>query len=286
MFFNTQLRQHTITLSPNDMNSHRAEAWERLITSRKLGYFDLLKNLRPILAAAPHLINEVVDMLTDERLISQSLVLPFRFLSAVESLEKAPPPGALRVIAALSDALDLSLVNVPDLGGRMLVALDGSASMRGRSVKTGSLFAAVLAKAHDADVMLFSNEAKPVSVHGRDGALPLARWLQSQCAFEGTNFRDIFKRANGGYDRVVILSDTQGWTGRHAPTDAFVQWRQRHGGNPKVFSVDLSRHAPLHSPERQVYCMGGAPDEALEVMQFLDSDNRAPLCAMERGMLA
>ena len=125
-----------------------------------------------------------------------------------------------------------------------------------------------------------------MSVHGRDGALPLARWLQSQCAFEGTNFRDIFKRANGGYDRVIILSDTQGWTGRHAPTDAFVQWRQRHGGNPKVFSVDLSRHAPLHSPERQVYCMGGAPDEALEVMQFLDSDNRAPLCAMERGMLA
>lgn len=209
--------------SEDDAEANKAEAWEHLIKSRKLGYFALLRNLRNILSAVPHLIDDVLAMLTDERLIKRSLVLPFRYTTAFEALEKDHPRGVLRVIAALSDAVDLSLQNVPKFPGKTLVALDGSGSMSGRPINIGSLFAAVLAKANDADVMLFSDNAKYVALNKRDSTLTLVRWLESQCASAGTNFHSIFQRANRAYDRVIILSDMQGWIGGHAPTATFAQ---------------------------------------------------------------
>ena len=106
--------------SEDEAEGHKAEAWEQLIKSRKLGYFALLRNLRNILTSVPRLINEVVEMLTDERLIRRSLVLPFHFRLAVEALERDPPYGALRVMAALSDAVDISLANLPKFNGRTL----------------------------------------------------------------------------------------------------------------------------------------------------------------------
>lgn len=271
--------------SEDEAEANKAEAWEQLIKSRKLGYFALLRNLRNILSAVPHLINDVLAMLTDERLIKRSLVLPFRYTTAFEALEKDHPHGVLRVIAALSDAVDLSLQNVPKFTGKTLVALDGSGSMSGRPIKIGSLFAAVLAKANDADVMLFSDDAKYVALNKRDSTLTLARWLESQCASAGTNFHSIFQRANRAYDRVIILSDMQGWIGGHAPTAAFAQWKAKHDANPKVFSFDLNGYGTLQFPEREVYALAGWSDKSLEMLQFLDSDKRALISAIEKIQL-
>ena len=77
-------------------------------------------------ASVPHLADDVIDLLTDERLIKVPLVLPFRFSTALEALEKERPHGVLRVIAALSDAVDLSLTNVPRFSGKTLVAIEGA----------------------------------------------------------------------------------------------------------------------------------------------------------------
>lgn len=271
--------------SEDEAEANKAEAWEQLIKSRKLGYFALLRNLRNILSAVPHLINDVLAMLTDERLIKRSLVLPFRYTTAFEALEKDHPHGVLRVIAALSDAVDLSLQNVPKFPGKTLVALDGSGSMMGRPIKIGSLFAAVLAKANDADVMLFSDDAKYVALNKRDSTLTLARWLECQCASAGTNFHSIFQRASRAYDRVIILSDMQGWIGGHAPTATFAQWKAKHDANPKVFSFDLNGYGTLQFPEREVYALAGWSDKSLEMLQFLDSDKRALINEIEKIQL-
>ncbi|MBL9143710.1 MAG: TROVE domain-containing protein [Verrucomicrobiaceae bacterium] len=271
--------------SEDEAEANKAEAWEQLITSRKLGYFALLRNLRNILTAVPHLIDDVIALLTDERLIKRSLVLPFRYTTAFEALEKDHPNGVLRVIAALSEAVDFSLQNVPKFPGKTLVALDGSGSMMGRPIKIGSLFAAVLAKANDADVMLFSDDAKYVALNKRDSTLTLARWLESQCASAGTNFHAIFQRANRAYDRVLILSDMQGWIGGHAPTATFAQWKAKHSANPKVFSFDLNGYGTLQFPEREVYALAGWSDKSLEMLQFLDADKRALINEIEKIQL-
>jgi hypothetical protein len=155
----------------------------------------------------------------------------------------------------------------------------------GRPIKIGSLFASVLAKANDADVMLFSDDAKYVALNKRDSTLALACWLESQCALAGTNFHSIFQRAKRAYDRVIILSDRQGWIGGHAPTATFAQWKAKHSADPEVFSFGLNGYGTLQFPERGVFALAGWSDKALETLQFLDSDRHALINEIEKIQL-
>jgi 60 kDa SS-A/Ro ribonucleoprotein len=70
----------------------KTEAWEKLIKTRKIGYFALLRNLRNILKLAPELADDAVGMLIDEQLIRKSLVLPFRFVTALDALQETNLP--------------------------------------------------------------------------------------------------------------------------------------------------------------------------------------------------
>ncbi len=251
----------------------KADVWRELLASRKLGYFALLRNLRNILTQAPELTEAAVAMLTDARLIRRSLVMPFRFTTALEALHTANLPNAGVVLAALSAAVDVSLENVPKFEGRTLVALDGSGSMMGRSIKIGALFAAALAKSNaGADVMLFSDDARYVSLNRRDSTLTLTGWLEAQCASAGTNFHAVFQKAAHAYDRIILLSDMQGWVGGNAPTGTFAEYKARHAADPKVYSFDLAGYGTLQFPERNVYCLAGWSDKALDTLKLLDGD--------------
>lgn len=266
----------------NALADAKAETWRELIHTRKLGYFALLRNLRNILTDAPDLVEAAVAMLTDARLIRRSLVTPFRFTTALDALRAANLPDAGPVLAALSVAVDLSLENVPRFEGRTLIALDGSGSMMGRPIQIGALFAATLAKANaGAEVLLFSDDAKYVSLNRRDSTLTLADQLTKSCKAAGTDFHAVFRTARTAYDRLIILSDMQGWMGGGAPTASFAAYRQRHRADPKVFSFDLAGHGTLQFPERHVFCLAGFSDKALETLRLLDADADALLRRIE-----
>lgn len=259
----------------------KKEAWEKLIRTRKLGYFALLRNLRNILELAPELADDAVAMLIDEKLIRKSLVLPFRFVTALDALQGTNLPRVGDVLAALSDAVDTSLQNVPKFEGRTLIALDGSGSMQGRPIKVGSLFAATLAKANDAEVLLFSDDAKYVTVNKRDSTLTVANWLAGSSKAAGTNFHAVFQTANRAYERIIILSDMQGWMGGHAPVKTFETYKKKHGGDPKIFSFDLQGYGTLQFPERNIYCLAGFSDKTMDTLKFLDSDKTALIRQIE-----
>ncbi len=259
-----------------DLESLKADAWQELISSRKLGYFALLRNLRNILAQAPDSVDAALEMLVDERLIAKSLVLPFRYLTAVDAVQQSNLPRAGDAMAAISEAADKALANVPRFDGRTLVALDGSGSMMGRPLQIGSLFAAVLAKANKgADVMIFSNDAEFIPLNRRDSTLTLAREIARRAPGGGTSFHAIFEQAKSAYDRVVILSDMQGWIGYSTPVSAFNAWKQRTDSDPRVFSFDLAGYGTLQFPERNVYCLAGFSDKTLQTMSFLEQDRNA-----------
>ncbi len=265
----------------DDLANLKREAWTDLIRSRKLGYFALLRNLRNILADAPDAVDDALAMLRNERLIRKSLVLPFRFLTALEAVQATSLPRAADALAAISDAVDISLANVPSFPGRTLVALDGSASMSGRPLKIGSLFAATLFKANNADIMLFSNDARYVTLNKRDSTLSLAKGLEGLAECGGTNFHAIFQHAVCAYDRVIILSDMQGWIGHSTPVETFRQWKTRHHCDPKVFSFDLQGYGTLQFPERQVFCLAGFSDKTMETLKLLDADPSALIRQIE-----
>ncbi len=268
-----------------DLVLRKREAWSELIRTRKLGYFALLRNLRNVLESAPEDLDAALAMLRDENLIRKSLVLPFRFQTALDAVQASALPRAADVLAALSDAVDISLANVPSFPGRTLVALDGSGSMMGRPLQIGSLFAATLLKANNADVILFSDSAKYVTLNKRDSTLSLAKWLQGQAQAAGTDFHAIFQCADRAYDRVIILSDMQGWMGHHAPVDTFRRWKEQRRCDPKVFSFDLNGYGSLQFPERQIYCLAGYSDKTLETLKLLDTDPGALIRVIEAVVL-
>jgi hypothetical protein len=267
--------------SDEELASLKKEAWAELVKSRKLGYFALLRNLRNILQDAPEATDDAIAMLVDEKLIRKSLVLPFRFTTALEALQETGLPRAGDVIAALSEAVDQSLQNVPRFEGRTLIALDGSGSMQGRPMEIGTLFAATLAKANDADVLLFSDDAKYVAVNKRDSTLTIAKWLAANSKSAGTNFHAVFQTARRAYDRIIILSDMQGWMGGHAPVATFEAYKQKHGADPKVFSFDLQGYGTLQFPQRNIHCLAGFSDKTMETLKWLDSNKAALIAEIE-----
>jgi hypothetical protein len=267
--------------SEDELAELKKETWEKLIKSRKLGYFALLRNLRNILQAAPEATDDAINMLIDEELIRKSLVLPFRYVTALDAMQGTNLPRVGDILAALSDAVDKSLQNVPVFEGKTLIALDGSGSMQGRPIKIGSLFTATLAKANDADVLLFSNDAKYLSINKRDSTLTVANWLTGKATRGGTNFHAIFQAANRAYERIIILSDMQGWIGQQAPVSTFEAYKKKYGAQPKVFSFDLQGYGTLQFPERDIYCLAGFSDKTMDTLKFLDSDKSALLKQIE-----
>jgi len=269
----TQLTQAGEAEAPREAAAAKSQAWAQLVRERKLGYLALLRNVRNILTHAPEVVTELCAQLADERAVRRSLVFPFQFLTAVEVIEQGNLPGASRVMDALNVAIDLSLANVPSFDGATLVALDSSGSMAGQPQKIGSLFAATLVKATGADLMLFSDDARYVTLHRRDPTLTAARRIPFVSG--GTNFHAIFTRANRAYDRIVILSDMQGWIGGGAPVQSFAAYEARHGVAPRVFSFDLKGYGTMQFPQERIYCLAGWSDRVFEIVHKLDRDPAA-----------
>ena len=269
----TKLTQAGEAETADGVTAAKSRAWGELVRERKLGYLALLRNVRNILTQAPELVGELCEQLADEVAVRRARVFPFQFLSAVDVLKQGNLPGASRVMDALNEAIDHSLANVPKFEGNTLVALDSSGSMAGRPQTIGSLFAATLVKATGADLMLFSDDARYVTLNRRDPTLTAARGIPFMSG--GTNFNAIFQRANRAYDRLVILSDMQGWIGGGAPVKALADYEQRFAAAPRIHSFDLKGNGTLQFPQERVYCLAGWSDRVFEIMQKLDRDPAA-----------
>jgi len=270
-------------------------AWTELVESGKIGYFALLRNLRNILHWAPDAVPHAVELLKQESRITKSLVLPFRYLTAYRQLENEP--GVNQILEGLIDACEIALNNVPVFEGKTLTVVDTSGSMYMhmsaksvvRHADIAFLLGAAFAKKQDGDFMIFASRAGYESPVG-SAALKFAVDSNS---FQGkhdhgTNFQSIFETASAPYDRIVIFSDMQAWETRHAhsfygnqyndtsiPSKALAQYRQKHGVNSHIFSVDMAGYGTLQFPENRVYAMAGFSEKIFDVMALFEQDREA-----------
>lgn len=269
-----------VATSEEEKQDFKKEVWIKLITEKKLGYFALLKNLRNIIEQAPEIINVALEQLTNEDLIKKSLVLPFRFLTAFEEVQKLNDGKIVRtVLMALNKAVDIAINNVPKFDGETLVVLDVSGSMQEASMGTksphiiGALFSAVLAKSNNCDFMVFSDNAQYHNINPMDSTITISNSLRF--ASGGTNFHSIFQTANKKYDRVIILSDMQGWIGHNTPTREFNEYKKSTGANPFVYSFDLKSYGSMQFPEQNVFCLAGFSEKVFTIMGLLEKDKKA-----------
>ncbi len=265
-----------------DKADRKAAAWKELVLTGKIGYFALLRNLRNIAEQAPGLTTDVCKLLTNKNRIRKSLVLPFRYLTAMDAINESGIDNKRPILKALNQALESSLDNVPKFDGRTLIVLDDSGSMTGgrrtngkSPIQIGATFAAMLYKSNNADMMRFSDNASYTKPYFGDAAMSIAERLIKSARAAGTNFNSIFETANKAYDRIIILSDMQGWIGYNAPTKAFADYKQRYGANPFIYSFDLQGYGSLQFPEQKVFCLAGFSDKVFDIMQLLETDRQA-----------
>lgn len=260
----------------------KAEAWQSLIVEKKIGYFALLRNLRNIIQQSPDVLPDALKLLVDPRLIQKSLVLPFRFLTAIEQIEQVQIEGAKETLLALSEAIDISLMNVPVFEGETLVVLDTSASMNGRPIRIGSLFAAALLKTNQCDFMTFDNDARYVTINTKDSTSTIAKNIERDAHGGATNFHDIFIKTRKKYDRIIIFSDMQGWVGYDSPTKKFKKYKKKFDADPIVYSFDLQGYGTTQLPENNVYALAGFSDKIFDLMKFIENDKSAIFSEIEK----
>ena len=260
--------------------------YQRVTFGTSLPYFALLKNLRNIVQTNDKaLIDMACIALVDEKAIRKSLVLPFRFVTAYEELEKAAAPG--KMLAAVTDALDIACANVPKFDGETLVVLDESGSMGGKPIQIGSLFAAILAKSNAADLILFSDQARYKSVNPRSTVRDIVHEIQRDLRMAGTDLASAFKIMNKKYDRIIILSDMQTWMesvhGYHGygsggssqkPSELYAQYSKKYGNKPFVYSFDLQGQGSVqfNPADRKHILLAGFSEKVLELMKYCEQD--------------
>ncbi len=250
------------------------KAWGDLLKEGKLGYFALLRNIRNILLTKnQEIIDLACEQLVDEKAIKRSLVLPFRYQTAYQEVSKLS--GSRKFLMALSQATDISLSNAPKLPGKTLVVLDESGSMDGKPWAIGSLFAAVLYKSNDADLMLFADRARMINPDPNSSVTGLSNEIGNARKSGGTDFHCIFNGLTESYDRIVILSDMQGWVGYNAPKREFTEYCNRIGKRPFVYSFDLNGYGTLQFPEQNVFAIAGFSEKIFDVMQVMEQDRNA-----------
>lgn len=294
----------------------KTAAWGQLLAEKKLGYMALIRNIRNILEQAPDQLGELCRQLVNEVAIKKSLILPFRFVTAIQVVEKelGTKDGSREVAKALVEACDLALANVPRLEGRTLVALDDSGSMGNwenpeSPAAKGGLFAAALFKACNADFMLFSDTARYYTPRAYDPIISIARSIPR--TMQGTNLMDVFRVANKPYDRIILLTDFQAWIGQQqspviwlgqhqqyastTPHEAFKAYCGRYFYDqdfydqvksswrslPKVYCIDLQGYGTMQFPEKNVYALAGFSDRIFDVMKVCDEDPQALLTRVQ-----
>lgn len=120
--------------SPAERRAAIARTWEALVTSGRLGYMALLRNLRNLLEAKVNAetLALVCATLADRGQVARARQLPFRFLAAYREVLALETGAAAPVLAALEAAVAGSARNLRGFGPetRVVIACDVSGSMQ------------------------------------------------------------------------------------------------------------------------------------------------------------
>lgn len=291
----------------------KKEVWIKLITEKKIGYFALLRNLRNIIEQAPEILPDALELLTNERLIKNSLVLPFRYLTAYSEIEKLgnkkvfekDAPNNTDVLKAIEKAIILSISNLPILSGRTVILSDNSGSMRGdnngesllskmsntKTADIANLFALMYwLRADNTLVGLFGDKLVYPKVSRELGLFDNFKIVDKAGAGCGASTEkgvfDMFERLIKEKiiaDTIVIFSDCQigdgcKWYdtgGRHG--DNFMKLFSNYKKiNPsfRCYSVDLKGYGTTVF-DGSVIKISGWSEKIFDIMKFAEIDKNA-----------
>jgi 60 kDa SS-A/Ro ribonucleoprotein len=241
---------------------------------------------------------DTVELLA-QRLASAEAVhgakaFPYQLLMAWKAAKDVPPS----IAAALGDAMEHAVHNVPAISSELAVCVDVSGSMSApvtgvrhgatsavRCVDAAALIAAALMRKNpSARVLPFENTVRDVRLNPRDSITTLASQLAGLNG-GGTNCSAPLARLNrdrAKVDVVVFVSDNESWidAGHGASgTGVMHEWEALRARNPhaKLVCIDLTPNVHKQAPDRtDILNVGGFSDAVFDVVSdFVATDRGA-----------
>ncbi|WP_022982937.1 TROVE domain-containing protein [Ideonella sp. B508-1] len=238
----------------------------------------------------PGLAEAVAAKLSDAQAVARARVMPYQLLSAFKAAGEAVPA---QVRDALQDAMELSLVNVPALAGRVVVCPDVSGSMgsavtghRGsatssvRCIDVAALVAAaVLRRNPQARVLPFEQDVVKLSLNPRDSVMTNAQAL-AKIGGGGTSCSAPLawlNREGAAVDLVILVSDNESWVDakRRGATQTLREWELLKQRNPKarLVCIDIQPTASTQAAERHdILNVGGFSDAVFTMVANFAAD--------------
>lgn len=226
----------------------------------------------------------IAEKLRDPVAIAKAKVFPYQLMSAYKAAGENIPA---KVRAALEDALDLALSNVPEVEGQVVVCPDVSGSMssavtghRGsatsavRCIDVAALMAASLARVNRGTrVLPFETRVADCALDVEAGVLANAQKLASICG-GGTNCSAPLAQLNqeqAKADLVIYVSDNESWVdaNRRGASATMQQWEVFKQRNPKakLVCIDITPNGTTQAAERaDILNVGGFSDDVFKIV--------------------
>ena len=261
---------------------NRAEVWD----AASLPYMATLRNLRNMIEAGvdltPHL-----EKIRDPEQVRRSRQFPFRFWTALQTAGNSTPLP--EVAAALRDALDTSVANMPTLPGMTAVFVDLSGSMKQpmsersavRLIEIAALMGAIAHRVCDnAIVGCFADRFEFVHPDERASVLTNMEMIRRTQVGGSTYAHKGFDALTQGgipVDRIILLSDMQcydrsGWD-NHSVASSFSEYRRNVKADCRLVSIDLKGYGTLQFPEGDAHSLllGGWSERLFDLIGAWES---------------
>lgn len=231
--------------------------WEAIL--KDLPYMATLRELNTMNRHGAFESKEMVDLvakrLSDPEAVKRSKQFPFAFTNAMDYFEGTQQ----KIREALTDALELSFTNMPEIPGRTCVSNDISSSMdmkvsdkaKARACDIAGIFAAAtFKKCEDSLIVPFDDTAHPdlARVSKRDSVMSIAKHIAQLRG--GTNLGapvEYLMRANHKVDTFIMLTDNEDWAGKGF-LSYFEQYKRQVNPNVKAFCVRLASYQDYVAP--------------------------------------
>jgi hypothetical protein len=235
----------------------KAENWGALLTEGKLGILAALRNIRNMMntVSKDKTFDTLCELLSDGDSIRKGKIMPYQIDLANEVVSSEFSSAESRKIsAALLKGYEAAVPNLAEmLPGRNLVIVDFSGSMstqvvdpvrktryRSSCMDKAALIAATIAKATNADIIRFGDNAEHVHWNANSDVFSIAKAMKKDMGC--TNLSRAWKLAQDSgkkYDRVFILSDNE--CNRGNSYSSYMNYVKAVGG-PYVYSVDMAAY--------------------------------------------
>ncbi len=238
------------------------------------------------------MVKMVADRLRDPELIANAKVFPYQLMAAYQAAEGLDP----LLTNALQDAMDISLANVPEFKGSVLLCPDVSGSMSQNHVTgaravpskikcidaAGLITAAFLQKNPTALVTPFEQRLRNAKINPRDSIMTMAKTI-ANLGGGGTDCSLPLAYANSEnlkFDTVVYISDNESWADRYKGrgTGMMHEWTTFKKRNPKakLICIDLCPNTSVQADSsKDRLNVGGFSDTVFDVVSdFMEGSTK------------